>query len=219
MRRPDQGALSQTSVGRYLIYAGPLVWAILILFHPNPGGDSPYEGITDDVNRWLVIHVGQLILTPFVFLAVWRLLDGLSSSAARVSRAALVVWTVFFTAYDAIQGVATGILIRRANDLAGEEQAAVGRAIDFLVEDSQLAGNISAIGLVAGASWLTVAIAAAVARHKAGAGKAVVVAACLSVVVAVHTAPAAIGFLALFLAGILRERQRTTSTLGVPAVT
>jgi hypothetical protein len=219
MRRPDQGALSQTSVGRYLIYAGPLVWAILILFHPNPGGDSPYEGLTDDVNRWLVIHVGQLILTPFVFLAVWRLLDGLSSSAARVSRAALVVWTVFFTAYDAIQGVATGILIRRANDLAGEEQAAVGRAIDFLVEDSQLAGNISAIGLVAGASWLTVAIAAAVALHKAGAGKAVVVAACLSVVVAVHTAPAAIGFLALFLAGILRERQRTTSTLGVPAMT
>jgi hypothetical protein len=101
---PDQGALSKTSVGRYLVYAGPLVWAVLILFHPNPGGDSPYEGITDDVDRWLVVHVGQLILTPFLFLAVWRLLDGLSSAAARISRAALVVWTVFFTAYDSIQG-------------------------------------------------------------------------------------------------------------------
>lgn len=216
---PDQGALSKTSVGRYLVYAGPLVWAVLILFHPNPGGDSPYEGITDDVDRWLVIHVGQLILTPFLFLAVWRLLDGLSSAAARISRAALVVWTVFFTAYDSIQGVATGILTRRANDLAGEEQAALGRAIDFLVEDSQLAGNISAIALVAGAFWLIVAIAAAVALHKADAGKAVVVATCLSVVVAAHSAPAAIGFSALFLAGILRERQRTTAALGVPAVT
>jgi hypothetical protein len=215
---PDR-ASSETSVGRYLVYAGPLVWAVLILFHPNPGGDSPYEGITDDVDRWLVIHVGQLILTPFVFLAAWRLLDDLSSVAARVSRAALVVWTVFFTAYDSVQGVATGILIRRANDLVAEEQAAVGRAIDFLVEDSRLAGNISAIGLVAGAAWLTVAIAAAIALHKAGAGKAVVVAACVSVVVAAHTAPAAIGFLALFLAGILRERQRTTSALGAPAIT
>lgn len=210
---PDQGALSETSVGRYLVYAGPLVWAVLILFHPNPGGDSPYEGITGDVDRWLVIHVGQLILTPFLFLAVWRLLDDLSSTAAKISRAALVVWTVFFTAYDSIQGVATGVLIRRANDLAGEERAAVGRAIDFLVEDSQLAGNISAIGLVAGAAWLTVAIAAAVALHKAGAGKAVVIATCLSVLVAVHTAPAAIGYFALFLAGILRERQGTTSAL------
>ena len=95
----------------------------------------------------------------------------------------------------------------------------MGRGIDFVVEDSQLAGNISAIGLVAGASWLLVAIAAAIALHKAGAGKAVVVATCLSVVVAAHSAPAAIGFVALFLAGILRERQRTTSALGVPAVT
>ena len=158
-------------------------------------------------------------MTPFLFLAVWRLLDDLSSTAARISRASLVVWTVFFTAYDSLQGVATGVLIRRANDLAGEEQAAVGRAIDFLVEDSQLAGNISAIGLVAGAAWLTVAIAAAIALHKAGAGWAVVVAACLSVLVAVHTAAAAIGYLALFLAGVLRERQRTRSAIEVPAIT
>jgi len=55
--------------------------------------------------------------------------------------------------------------------------------------------------------------------HKAGAGKAVVVATCLSVVVAAHMAAAAIGFLALFLAGVLRERQRTKSALGAPAVT
>ena len=212
-------AFSDTGIGRYLVYAGPLVWAVLIVFHPNPGGDSPYEGITDVVDRWLFVHVGQLILTPFLFLAVWRLLDGLTSAAARVSRASLVVWTVFFSAYDSIQGVATGILTRWANDRAAEEQAAVARAIEFVVEDSQLAGNISAIGLVAGASWLTVAIAAAVALHQAGAGKAVVAATCLSVVVAAHSAPAAIGFAALFLAGVLRERQRTAPALGAPAVT
>jgi hypothetical protein len=215
----DSRALSETSIGRYLVYAGPLLWAVLIVFHPNPGGDSPYQGIRDDVDRWLFVHVGQLILTPFLFLAVWRLLDGLSSAAARVSRAALVVWTVFFSAYDSIQGIATGILTRWANDLAGAEQAAVARAIDFVVEDSQLAGNISAIGLVAGASWLILAIAAAVALYKAGAGKAVVVATCLSVAVAAHSAPAAIGFAALFLAGVLRERQRTKSALGATAVT
>lgn len=215
----DSRALAETSIGRFLVYTGPLLWAVLIVFHPNPGGDSPYEGIADVVDRWLFVHVGQLILTPFLFLAVWRLLDGLSSVAARISRAALVVWTVFFSAYDSIQGIATGILARYANDLAGAEQAAVGRAIDFVVEDSQLAGNISAIGLVAGASWLIVAIAAAVALHNAGAGRAVVVATCLSVVVAAHMAPAAIGFLALFLAGVLRERERTKSALGAPAVT
>ena len=205
------------SIGRLLVFAGPLLWAVLILFHPNPGEAGPYEEIKDVVDRWLLVHVGQLILTPFLFFAVWRLLDGLSSTAARVSRAALVVWTVFFSAYDTVQGVATGILIRHANGLAGEERDGVARALDFLVEDSQLAGGVSAVWVVAAASWAVVAIGAAVALHKAGAGKAVVAAACLSIVFAVHVAPAAIGLVALFVAGVIRERQRTRAALGAPA--
>jgi hypothetical protein len=210
-------ALPTLTIGRVLVFAGPLLWAVLILFHPNPGEAGPYEEIKDVVDRWLIVHVGQLILTPLLFFAVWRLLDGLSSAAAKVSRAALVVWTVFFSAYDSIQGVATGVLIRHANSLAGEEQAGVARAIDFLVEDSQLAGGVSAVWVVAAASWAVVAIGAAVALHKAGAGKAVVAAACLSIVFAVHVAPAAIGLVALFVAGVLRERQKTKSALAAPA--
>jgi hypothetical protein len=191
-----------------LALAGPLLWAALVLFHPMPGEGGPYEGVKDDVDRWLFVHVGQLVLTPFLFFAVWRLLDGLSSVAATVGRCALVVWTVFFSAYDSIQGIATGVLIRYANGLAGEEQAAVAESLDFLVEDSLLAGNFSALALVAGGAWLAVAIAAAVALHKAGSGKAVVAAAVLSTVFAAHTAPAAIGLLALFVAVLLRERSK-----------
>jgi hypothetical protein len=205
---------SQMSLSRLLFYAGPLLWAVMIVFHPNPGGDSPFEGIRGDVDRWLFVHVGQLVLTPLVFLAVWRLLDGLHSTSASISRAALVVWTVFFSAFDTVQGIATGILARHADGLAAQEQAGYAAAIEFIVEDSILAGNYSFVGFVAGASWFVVAIAAAVALHKAGAGKAVVAAASLSIVVAAHTAPAAIGFLALFLAGILRERERARPAPG-----
>jgi hypothetical protein len=209
----------QMSLSRLLFYAGPLLWAVMIVFHPNPGGDSQFEGIRGDVDRWLFVHIGQLVLTPLVFLAVWRLLDGLNSTSARISRAALVVWTVFFSAYDTIQGIATGILTRHADGLAAEDQAGFAQAIEFIVEDSILAGNYSFVGFVAGASWFVVAIAAAVALHKAGAGKAVVAAAGLSIVVAAHTAPSAIGFLALFVAGALRERERARSEPGAPAMT
>jgi hypothetical protein len=218
-RTPSQTGLSDTRLGRLLLFAGPLLWAVLILFHPNPGEGGAYAAIKDDVDRWLFVHVGQLILTPFLFFAVWRLLDGLSSAAATLSRAALVVWTVFFSAYDSVQGVATGIIIRYANGLAGEQLDGVAKALDFLVEDSLLAGNASAVWLVASFAWVTVATAAAVALHKAGAGKSIVAAACLSAVFVVHVAPAAIGLVALFLAGVLRERQRTNSALATPAVT
>jgi hypothetical protein len=217
--RSDRRALSETSISRLLVFAAPLLWALLLLFHPMPGGHSPYLGIKDDVDRWLLVHVGQLVLTPFLFLAVWRLLDGLPSAAARVSRSALVVWTVFFSAYDSIQGVATGVLVSHANGRAGDERAAVAGAIDSLVNDSILAGNISVLGLVAGAAWLVTAIAAAVALHRAGAGRAVVAATCLSIVFAMHVSPAAIGLLALAFAGIVRDRQGTRPTPGAPGGT
>jgi hypothetical protein len=210
-------APSETLVSRYLWFAGPLVWAVLALAHPMPTEDSPYEGIKDDVDLWLVVHVGQLILTPFLFLAVWRLLDGLSSLASVVSRCALVVWTVFFSAYDSVQGVATGILTKHANDLAGQEQAAVAGAIDYIVNDNALAGNVSFFAAVAGAAWLTVAIAAAIALNQAGAGRAIVVAAAVSTVFAAHVKPAAIGLLALTVAGVLRERQRAKPRLELHA--
>jgi hypothetical protein len=201
-------ARNAVSIKSLLFLIGPLLWAILIVFHPNPTDPNAYEGIKDVVNRWLVVHVGQLVLAPLVFLAVWRLLAGLHSVAATVSRAALVVWAVFFSAYDTVQGIATGLLARYANGVAGEEQAAIAGALQYLVEDSQLGGNISVLMLIGQGSWLVVAIAAAVALHKAGAGKAVVALTCLSVLVAIHTAPAAGGMIALFFAGLLRERQR-----------
>jgi hypothetical protein len=217
--KADRTAHLPLGIAHVLTFIGPLAWAVLILFHPLPEGDSMYEGISDVVDRWLVVHVGQLILTPFLFLAVWRLLDGVSSVAATISRCALVVWTVFFSAYDSVQGIATGVLAGHANDLAGEEQAGVAAAIEFLVEDSVLAGNLSFIAMVAGGAWLTVSIAAAVALHQAGAGRAIVVGTAISTVFAMHTVPAAIGLIALCVAAILRDRQRTTPATSTPAGT
>ena len=197
----------------YLVAAAPLLWAVLILFHPMPGGDSTLDGIDDVVDRWLIVHVGQLILTPLLFLAVWRLLDGLSSTAATISRCALVVWTVFFSTYDAVQGIATGLLVRHADGVPPAQQNAIAEALDYLVLDSRLAGDISVVQMVAGAAWVTVAIGAAIALHQARAGTTVVALAAISVVFSAHMAPAAIGLLALTAAVVLREQQRA----GTPA--
>jgi hypothetical protein len=202
-------AHTHRAITRVVFVAAPLLWAVLILFHPMPDGDNALDGINDVVDRWLLVHVGQLILTPLLFLAVWRLLDGLSTPAATISRSALVVWTVFFSAYDAVQGIATGVLVRHTNSLRDAEQDVIAGALDYLVQDSRLAGDISALQLVTGAAWLTVAIAAAVALHQANAGRIVVVCACISTVFSAHVTPAAIGLLALFIACLLRERQRT----------
>jgi large subunit ribosomal protein L15 len=42
--RDDRTAHRPLGIAHILTFIGPLVWAVLILFHPLPGGDSAYEG-------------------------------------------------------------------------------------------------------------------------------------------------------------------------------
>ena len=194
-----------------VLLAAPLLWLVPAALHPM--GD-PYAGIADETDRWLFVHIAQLVLTPFLGALVWMLLAGLESAAARVARAAVVLWLVFFSAFDAIAGIATGVLSRHANSLAGEEREGVVSAIDYLFDDSVLAGGgFSVLGNLGQGSWMVVAIAAAVALHKARAPRAAVIAMSLSVLFAAHGGiVAALGLVALLVAGHLIRRWRSAAT-------
>jgi hypothetical protein len=189
-----------------VMLAAPLLWAVLAILHPTEGGEL-YEGIADDANKWIFVHFGQLVLTPFVAAGVWMLLDGIQSVAALIARAALVVWMVFFSAFDAIAGIATGVLTRHANSLTGAEQEAVVGAINFLFDDSQLVGgsNFSILANLGQDAWVVLAIAASVALWRAGVSRLVAGATLLSVLFATHGGYlAAAGLVALFFAELFK---------------
>jgi hypothetical protein len=192
-----------------VVLAAPLLWVVAAILHPGAVGDepAPYEGIADEANKWIFVHVSQLVLTPLLAAGVWMLLDGIQSAAATIARAFLVVWMVFFSAFDAIAGIAVGVLTRHANSLVGEEQEAVIGAIDFLFQDSRLVGgnNFSVLGILGQFSWVVLVIAAAVALWRAGFSRLVVGATLLSVLFASHGGYiAAVGLVALFVAELLR---------------
>jgi hypothetical protein len=208
-----------TSVSRkvsYALLAAPLVWLVPAFVHPM--GD-PYEGVADAVDQWIFVHVAQLVLTPFLAAGVWILLGGLQSVAAWVARCALVIWMVFFSAFDAVAGIAIGVLMRHANSLAGQDQEGVVSAIEFLWADSELAGGgFSVLGNLGHFSWVVVSIAATVALHRAGASRVIVAATFLSVLFASHSGlGAAIGLIALFVAELLTLRWRTPELAPHPA--
>jgi hypothetical protein len=198
---------------QFFLLAAPLLWVVLAILHPGGVGDepAPYEGIADEANKWIFVHLAQLVLTPFLAWGVWMLLDGIQSAAATVARVSVVVWMVFFSAFDAIAGIAVGVLTRHANSLAGDEQAAVVAAIDFLYQDSRLAGgnNYSVLAGLGQLSWVVLAIAAAVALWRAGVSRLIAGATLLSVLFAAHAGyPAAVGLAALFVAELLRFGTR-----------
>jgi hypothetical protein len=211
MSRSLAAPTKRLSLLEMVVLAAPLLWVVVAFLHPT---DEPYEGIADEANRWIFVHVAQLVLTPFLAAGVWMLLGGIQSVAAAITRAVLAFWMVFFSAFDAVAGIATGVLTRHANSLTGEAQAGVVAAIEFLWNDSRLAGGgFSVLGILGQGTWVVLAIAATVALYRARASRVVVAATFVSVLFATHAGPAAaVGLVALFVAELLRFLSRSGAT-------
>ena len=107
-----------------MIVAVPAAWAVLLLFHPTGDGDEFYPIIRDQVTAWMVVHVGTLVFVPLLAGVVYLLLRGVDGIAALLSRIALAVFAVFYTAWEVLIGLGTGILVDQVNGLAEAERSA-----------------------------------------------------------------------------------------------
>jgi hypothetical protein len=203
---------------RLFLVATPLALAAVLWFHP-PGGENVYEGVRDDVGAWLFVHTVFLLFTPLIAIAAYLLLSDLKSRAATVSRVALILFLVFYTAYEVTVGVGTGILVDYANGLPAAEQAVVADAIQDYNRNAILADP--SVSLVLGSlGWVVAMIAAAVAFRRAGAGWLVTLLVGLAALFAIHPPPVGpVGLFCFAAAAVLieRARARVTKAPGRPA--
>ena len=189
--------------------------AVLLLFHPQFEG-SVYEGLRNETTRWLVVHIGLGVGAGLLAVAAYTLIAGLHGRAATVSRCALVVFPVFFIAWEATLGIGTGILVDQANGLPAGDRAPAAEVIQNFFESPVLLA-LSAIGNTA---WIVAMIAAAVAFRRAGAGAAVVSLVGLSSLFVLHDAGplGAIGLACFAVAAILAGRSRQAQPAGLSPV-
>jgi hypothetical protein len=200
--------------------ATPLALAVVLWLHP-PGGENVYEGVRDDVGTWLLVHTLFLLFIPLMAIATYLLLSGLKSRAAMVSRISLMIFLVFYTAYEVTVGLGAGILVDYANGLPADEQAAVADAIQHYTENAILGDPIS-VSLVLGfLGWVVAMLAAAVALRHARAGWPATVLLVAAALFAVHPPPVGPAALVCFAAAALlierwraRESRRSASCGG-----
>src|SRR5215203_1361941 len=121
-----------STLRRIVLLGTPLVLTFLLLFHP-----SPYDEVAGELmpiaGWWIALHTILFLLVPLMGVALWMLTAGIEGVIATLSRAAAVVFALFYDAGDAIAGISTGILARSAEAGALGEQAAVG-AIQALAD-------------------------------------------------------------------------------------
>ena len=193
---------------RVFLVATPLCLAGVLWFHPAGDNENIYEGVRDDVGAWLFVHTVFLLFTPLLAIAAYLLLRGVDSRAATVSRVSLVFFLVFYTAYEATVGIATGILVEHANGLPAEEQAVMAEAIqdlnrNWILTDPSISVVLGVLG------WVVSMVAAAVALRRTGYGWPVTLLLGFSALFAIHPPPIGPAALLCFAAAaVLIERAR-----------
>jgi hypothetical protein len=183
----------------------PLAWAVLLLFHPGgEGTEITYQEVQDKVTAWLVVHIGMMLFIPLMAAVVYLLLRGVEGIAARVSRIALVPFVVFYSAWEALQGIGVGILVDEVNALPQTERA-TGADLVHDFADNILIRNFGVFGNIGSLALITAMIAAGVAlRRHAGAPLSVPVLLGLSgFLITAHPPPYGPIGLALFIAAVL----------------
>jgi hypothetical protein len=137
-----------------VLFGAPLGYIVLGLVHP--GGDLD---VGEAAGFYIFLHVVQPLLIALIAYGFWLLVDGLESQAATVVRYALIPYVILYAMFDAVAGIATGLIVREANGMSAADQAAVQRMMDGIGEHPVLV----AMWIGAGLSWLVPAVAAAIA--------------------------------------------------------
>ena len=159
----EQAWVLPAAARRVLLLAPPLALAALEYLHPQP--DENVQALMDASTWFAGFHVIQLALTGLVALSVLLLADSFGRASAWTTGLGLGVFLVFFSAYDAVAGIGTGLAMRSARDLSAVQQAGVFE----VVKDWPAEGPPFALSIVGTLGWLAALGALALAARRQGA--------------------------------------------------
>jgi hypothetical protein len=148
---------------RVLLLLPPLLLAVLEIVHPQP--DETAQAVMDVSTWFATFHVIQLALAGLVALSVLLLADDFGRANAWVTRLGIGIFLVFFSAYDAVAGIATGLAMRSARDLSAVQQDGVFE----VVKDWPAFGPPFALSIIGTLGWFLAVGALALAARSQGA--------------------------------------------------
>ncbi len=153
-----------TATRRLLLLAPPLALAALEVVHPAP--DVNAQAVMDVATWFAAFHAIQLVLIGLVGLSVFLLADRFAYASAWTTRLGIGAFLVFYSAYDAIAGISTGLAMRTARDLPAAQQEGIWVTVkDWPGFDP----SVFTLNIVGTLGWVIAVGALAFAARRAGA--------------------------------------------------
>ncbi len=157
---------------RVLLIGTPAAWIVVALLHPAPDNGTIYEDLSGLSGRWLGVHLAQLCLTVLLGAVLWIAVRGRSGLAPILTRCAVPIYLVFFSAFDAVAGIASGLAVRHANGLTGAEQQGAASTAEHLLLN-HVAGDASPLAAISTVALTTAVVGVAMTWRNAGAARSV----------------------------------------------
>lgn len=190
-------------VRRAVLFGVPTCYIVLGALHATA---NPEVG--DPTTLWIGLHLVQLVLVGGMGYVFWLLVEGVDGRAAGLVRVMIIPFVVFYTAMDAVLGLAWGFVAREASALPAADQESAQLLLDRLLEPSP-AGYVLYFG--AGLLLLALSLGVVAALAKVAPVPALVlIAAGALIFVAGHAAPLGpLGMLAFLVGVVWTELART----------
>jgi uncharacterized membrane protein len=195
-----------------LLLAPPLGFAVLATLHPMP--DEEPEAVMDAATWFATFHVIQLVLVGLVTITVFMLADAFGVARRWTTTLGMGVFLIFFAAYDAVAGIATGLAMRSARDLSPEQQLGIWETVkDWPGFDMR----VWTLGIIGTLGWVVALVGLALAARRGGASRLEWIFILLAGLFLMGGHPFPFGTLAfscLFLAALLHVRAALASSAG-----
>ena len=179
--------MPSTTIRSALLVGAPLAFAALLMLHPMGGGDFATL-VSENLTPWLTVHYGAAVLFPLMGYVIWVLIRDLHGRAATVARVAIPVYAVFYGAYEAMMGLATGIMMQQGNGMTGAERDGVAEAVNAIPTHS-IVGDGGLLSTVGSIAWITAITGAILALRAAGVRTPALVLLGLGTLMAIHIPP------------------------------
>jgi hypothetical protein len=165
----------RTILRRICLLGAPLVLISIETFHPLGFTDDVYPVLSRPgffyFGPWWfsTLHTIQTPMVGVVAAGLLLLLVGLSGLWAWVARGAALVWVVYYTVLDSIQGIFLGWIIAKSLDAPAETQRFVATLTQDMYTDRVIGGVSSVVSLTGSWAFLVAASATALALAQRGA--------------------------------------------------
>ncbi|GAB3685393.1 hypothetical protein GCM10028857_15840 [Salinarchaeum chitinilyticum] len=124
-----------------------------------------YANVKPVVDTWLFLHVLLLGLFGMFGVTLYLLLADYSGAVATIGRAGTAIYLVVHTGYEAIAGVAVGLVVKNGQELPAEQSAGVESTVSTLTGDPM----VGAMALLGTTGCLLAVVAIATLSRREGA--------------------------------------------------